>query len=114
MYASEQMYRIDATIARTNITSAHRIELLTLESQNCQQARSMIAYEITAKRMEYDLLVTRTRAERMPWEIRGPILENMAQKLADDIAQLNEEYAAFGEAMGVADDHIRRLRARYY
>lgn len=111
MKASELRYRID-DIARTHANAALRIQLLTLESQNCQQARSMIKYEIGAKRMEYDLLVARTRADRMPWQIRGPILENEAQKHTDDVAKLDEEYAAFGEAKAVADEHIRHALRR--
>lgn len=110
MYASEHKYRIDATIARTHSNPALRIQLLTLESRNCQHARSMITFEITAKRREYDLLVARTRAKMVPWGIRGRFLEDMAQKHDDDIAELYDEYAAFGEAKEVADEHIRRAQ----
>lgn len=70
----------------------------------------MIKYEIGAKRMEYDLRVARLSANRMPWEIRGPILEDEAQKHADGIAKLDEEYAAFEEAKAAADEHIRKAR----
>lgn len=111
MKASELRYRID-DIARTPLANpAVRIQLLTLESQNCQQARSMIKYEIGAMTMEYDLLVARTSADRMPWEIRGPILEKEAQKYTDGVAKLDEEYAALGEVKAVADEHIRLARS---
>lgn len=46
MCASKQRNLIDTTIART-----------TLESENCKLVRSMIAFEIMAKKMEYELLV---------------------------------------------------------
>lgn len=81
MKASELKYRIDE-IARSHAAGAAElalcIQLLRLESQNCQEGRSMIKYEIGTKGMEYDLLVARTRADRTPWEIRGPILEKEA------------------------------------
>lgn len=110
MYASEQKYLIDAAIARTHTNLALRIQLLTLESRNCKQAQSMITYEISAKRREYDLLVARTQADMMPWEIRGRVLEDMAQKHADAMSELHEEYAAFGDAKNVADAHIRQAQ----
>lgn len=56
--------------------------------------------------MEYDLLVERTRASMMNWEIRRPFLESMAKKNADSIAELHDEYTAYGEAEEVADAHI--------
>lgn len=70
----------------------------------------MIAFEIMAKKMEYELLVARTRASMMNWEIRRPFLENMAKKNADTVAELHDEYTAFGEAEEVADAHIRQAR----
>ena len=71
----------------------------------------MIPSEKSTRKMEYDLLVTRTRAEGMHWEVRGPILEDMAQKHEDDMAELNEELADFEEAKRVADTHIRQARS---
>ncbi|MCJ1349821.1 hypothetical protein MMC31_008062 [Peltigera leucophlebia] len=109
MYASEQSYRINTTIAHTHTTPALLIRLLKLESQYCKQARSVIALEISAKQMEYNLLVARTRANMMTWEVRGPILGNMAQKHADAIADLHDEYVAFGDAKDVADAYIARF-----
>lgn len=113
MYAFEQRYRINTTIARTHTTPGIRIRLLMLESQNCKRVRSMIAFVMSAKHVEYNLLVARTRANMMAWEVRRPILENMAQKHADAIADLHDEYTAFGDAKDFADAHIRQAqRAR--
>ena len=113
MKASELKYRSDE-IARSHAAGkaepALCIQLLRLEFQNCQEARSMIKYEIGAKGMEYDLLVARTRADKTPWEIRGPILEKEAQKYNDDVAKLDEEYAEFGEVKALADEYIRYIR----
>lgn len=68
MYGSETKCHIDATIASTHTNPAIRIQILT------------IAFEISAEEREYDLLVARIRINIMPWEIREPILEDMAQK----------------------------------
>lgn len=115
MKASELKYRIDE-ISRSHAAAAAEpalcIQLLRLESQSCQEARSMIKYEIGAKGMEYELLVARTKADKTPWEIRGPILEKEAQKYTDDVAKLDEEYAAFGEVKALADEHIRYISQR--
>lgn len=112
MKASELKYRIDE-IARSDAAGAaepaHCTQLLRLESQNCQEARSMIKYEIGAKGMEYGLLKARTKADKIPWEIRGPIVEREAQKYTDDVAKLDEEYAAFGEVEALADEYIRYI-----
>ena len=110
MYAWEQWSRIDSTIARTHGKPVLRIQLLSFESQNCEQECYRISSEISTKKMEYDFLVTRTRAEGMHWEVRGPILEDMAQKHEDGMAELNGELADFEEAKRVADTHIRRAR----
>lgn len=110
MYAFEHRYRINTTIARTHTRPALRIELLTVESRNCKRARSIIAFEISTKKIEYDLLVARTRANMMTWEVRGPILDNMAQKHADTFADLHDEYPAFADAEDVADAHIRQAQ----
>lgn len=45
----------------------------------------------------------------MTWEVRGPILGNMAQKHADAIADLHDEYMAFGDTKDVADAYIARF-----
>lgn len=115
MKASELKYQIDK-IARSHVEGkvepALYIQLLRLESQNCQEACSRIKYEIGAKGMEYDLFVARTRADKTPWEIRGPILEKQAQKYTDDVAKLDEEYAEFGEAKALADEYTQYIRQR--
>lgn len=109
MCASEQRHLIDTTIARTPTNLNLRIRLLTLESENCKLVRSMIAFEIMAKKMEYKFLVARTRAS-MNWEIKRPFLEDMAKKNADTVAELNYEDKAFREAEEVADAHIRQAQ----
>lgn len=114
MYASEQKYLIDNTIARTHTNLALRISLLTVEYQNCKLVRSMIAFEIMAKKMEYELLVARTRASMMDWEIRRPFLEIMAKKNADTVAELHDEHTAFEEAEEVADTHIHQAQRAHH
>ena len=71
--------------------------------------RSMIAFEIKAKKMEYELLVARTRAS-MNYETKRPFLEDMKKKNADTVAQLNDEDKAFREAEEAADAHIRQAQ----
>lgn len=104
------MDRIEAVIARTLNNPNLRIELLTLESQSCRQARSVITYEISAERREHDIRVSRTQASMKPWKDRGSILEKLAQKHADAMAKLHEEDYDFGEAKKFADDQIRKTR----
>lgn len=69
----------------------------------------MIAFEIMAKKMEYELLVARTRAS-MNWKIKRPCLEDMARKNADTVTKLIYEDKAFREAEEVADAHIRQAQ----
>lgn len=56
MCSSKQRNLIGTTIARTPTNLTLRIRLLTLESENCKLARSMIAFETMAKKMEYEVL----------------------------------------------------------
>lgn len=73
----------------------------------------MIAFEMRAKKMEYELLVARTRAS-MDWETKKPFLEDMAKKNADTVAELNEEDKALKEAEEAADAHIRQAQKVQY
>lgn len=113
LYASEQKDRIDGIIARTHSNPALRIQLLTLESQTCERARLWIQLKKCMNRRNYDLNLSLTRTEMVTWETRERNREELARSHANSMAWLRHEYAAFGAAKEVADEHIHQAQSAW-
>lgn len=110
-YASEQKDRIDAIIARTHSNPALRIQILTIESQYCDRARLWIELNERKHSDDHELNLSLMRNEGMTWETRERRHGEMKRRIDTIVGELRQEYAAFGAAKEVADEHVRQAQS---